>query len=309
MQYLPRQEEIPGWRLEKDPLVYPARAVPAYLGSGARRLAQYEILDMTVGEYRRVQGDGFAIVEIYRFPDFVKAFGAYSAHRKAVAGFLNLGNESFVGPHSIRLWNGPFYVRIIGGGAPDLEEPMKRLASGVAERMPKAPGKPAIFGFLPDKYRVVNSETFSTEPAFGQPYLSNSFGATFNYDGDIIDGLIIPAPDKAAAAKIVEQYRAFFVTNGQLLDPVPNLGEDNFTAEDRYLGRTVAFRLDRFVIAFRGYKDKQKLIDLAIAADQTILGTIRKQLVSAEQEQERRRDEPQSEEPAPSWTVNPGAQQ
>jgi len=310
MQYLPRQEEIQGWRLEKDPLVYPSQAVPAYLGTSARHLVEYDVVDMTVGEYRRVPGDGFAVVEIYRFPDFVKAFGAYSSNRKAVVNFLELGNESFVGPHSIHLWNGPFYVRIFGSGGPQGIDPMKQLAAGVAERMPKAPGKPAILGFLPDKYRVVNSETFSTEPAFGQPYLSNSFGATFNYEGDVIDGLIIPAPDKAAAAKIVDQYRAFFVTNGQLLDPVPNLGEDNFTAEDRFLGRTVTFRLDRFVIAFRGYQDKQRLIELAIGADQKILGTIRKQLVRADEELERRREDPErEEEPAPSWTVNPGAQQ
>lgn len=309
MQYLPRQEEIQGWRLEKDPLVYPAQAVPAYLGPGARHLVEYEVVDMTVGEYRRVPGEGFAIVEIYRFPDFVKAFGAYSSSRKAVVNFLDLGNESFVGPHSIHLWNGPFYVRMIGSGGAQGIDAMKQLAAGVTERMPRAPGKPAIFGFLPDKYRVINSETFSTEPAFGQPYLSNSFGATFNYEGDVIEGLIIPAPDKIAAAKIVDQYRSFFVTNGQLLDPVPNLGEDNFTAEDRYLGRTVAFRLDRFVIAFKGYQDKQKLIELAIGADQKILGTIRKQLVNADKEQERRREQPEPEEPAPSWTVNPGAQQ
>ena len=44
----------------------------------------------------------------------------------------------------------------------------------------------------------------------------------------------------------------------------------------------MAFRLDRFVIAFNGYTDRQKLVDLAIATDARILGSIRKQLVAAE---------------------------
>jgi hypothetical protein len=46
----------------------------------------------------------------------------------------------------------------------------------------------------------------------------------------------------------------------------------------------VAFRIDRFVIAFNGYKDRQKLIELAAATDARILGSIRKQLVRADEE-------------------------
>ena len=84
-----------------------------------------------------------------------------------------------------------------------------------------------------------------------------------------------------AAAQILNAYRALYMQNGRLLDPVPNLGEDNFTAEDKYLGRAVAFRIDRFVVAFNGYGSRQDLVDLATAADQKILGVIRKQLVTA----------------------------
>ena len=101
---------------------------------------------------------------------------------------------------------------------------------------------------------------------------------------DIIEGLVIPAANKTAAAQILNAYRQLFVQNGRLLDPIPNLGEDNFTAEDKYLGRALAFRIDRFVVAFNGYKDRQHLVDLSTAADQKILGTIRTQLVTADQQ-------------------------
>jgi hypothetical protein len=152
--------------------------------------------------------------------------------------------------------------------------------------MPPAPAKPAVFNFFPVDARVLNSERFSAELGFGQGFLGNSFQATFNVAGDVMDGLIIPAANKTNAAQILEAYRALYVRNGKLLDPIPNLGEENFTAEDKYLGRAVAFRIDRFVIAFNGYKDRQKLIDLAVATDTRILGSIRKQLVKADKEQE-----------------------
>lgn len=287
MQFLPRREEARGWRLQEDPLVYPAARLSEYLAGDAQHFISYSVHDMTVGQYQQIGGNGFATVEIFRFPDFVKAFGAYSARRKAVTSYLQLGNEAFMGPHSIHIWSGPFYVRMIGGGAPQLGNALVQLAAAVAERMPKAPSKPAIFSFLPTDFRVVNSEVFSSDPGFGQQSLAYSFIARYNVDGEEVEGLVYPAESRAAATKVLDNYRGFFVTNGKILDPIPNLGEDNFTGEDRYYGRVVAFRIDRFVVVFRGYDDRQKLVQLAGTASQRILNTIRRQLVTAEKQAER----------------------
>lgn len=305
MQFLPRQEEVPGWRLENDPLVIMPSGLDTYLDRDARHFLGYELLDATIGTYRRTDGNGFVSVEIYRFPDFVKAFGAYSTRRKNVRGFIDVGNEAFVAAHSVHIWSGPFYVRMTGGGDPNLLDPIRTLATSVVARMPRAPGKPAVFRFLPEVGRIQNSETFSSEPAFGQPVLANAFTAKFAGDPTAeIDGLVLPAPNKQAAAHILAQYRAFFTQNGKLLDPITNLGEENFTGEDRYFGRTVAFRIDRFVVAFRGYSETRRLVDLAIATDQRILATIKRQLETAEKTLAKEQsDEATGAVQPPSWTA------
>jgi hypothetical protein len=277
LQFLPRRQETPGWKLDEDPIVIPGNRLDSYLDQDAVHFERYETLDATIGKYSSVNGHGFATVEIFRFPDFVKAFGAYSLRKQGNYQVLSLANESFSNAHSIHLWRGPFYVRIFGQGD------LLKLAASVADKMPAAPGKPAVFNFLPENFRVPHSERYSAESGLGQAYLANSFQATFNVDNDIIEGLVIPAANKNAAAQILNAYRQLFVQNGRLLDPVPNLGEDNFTAEDKFLGRAVAFRIDRFVVVFNGYKDRQHLVDLATLADQRILGTIRKQLVTADE--------------------------
>jgi hypothetical protein len=286
LQFLPRQQEAQGWRLQSDPIVIPANRLDAYLDQGAMRLLMYELLDSTIGNYVPVSGPGFATVEIYRFPDFVKAFGAYSAAKAGPAQYLPVENEAFQGKHSIHMWRGPFYVRIIGGGTPDGTASLQRLLTFVAERMPAAPAKPAVFNFFPADTRVPNSERYSAESGFGQKDLGNSFQATFNVNGDVAEGIIIPAANKTAATRILDSYKGLYTRNGKLLDPIPNLGEDNFTAEDKFLGRAVAFRLDRFVIAFNGYKDRNTLVNLAVATDTKILGSIRKQLVTQEKQAE-----------------------
>ena len=280
LQFLPRQQEAAGWRLEQDPIVIPADRLGRYLDQDADHFAKYEVLDGTIGNYASMNGGGFATVEIYRFPDFVKAFGAYSTRKTANIQFLDIANEAFVTKHVVHLWRGPFYVRVVTGGAsPDS---VKKLLGYVAERMPAAASKPAVFNFFPTDLRIPNSEKYSAEEGFGEGILANSFQASFNAGGEKIDGLIVPAANKAAAGTILGAYRNLYVRNGKLLDPIDNLGEDNFTAEDKYMGRAVAFRIDRFVIAFNGYSDRQKLADLAAATDAKILGSIRRQLVTAD---------------------------
>ncbi len=284
LQFLPRQQEAGVWKLDEDPIVIPADRLDDYLGVDAARYQRYEVLDSTVGKYTGTDSTSFATVEIHRFPDFVKAFGAYSMHKEGPVQPLAIVNEAYAKPRSINIWRGPFYVRIVGTTRGDA---LFRLANFVADRMPPAPGRPAVFGFLPDTFRVPSSERFIAEPVLGQPYLANAFRASYNVNGDIIEGFVIPAPNKDTAARILNAYKALYVRNGKLLDPIANLGEDNFTAEDRYLGRAVAFRIDRFVVAFNGYRERQHLVDLAAAADQRILGTIRKQLVNADKAAER----------------------
>jgi hypothetical protein len=279
MQFLPRQQEAAGWRLEEDPLVLRPNALPTYLDRDAQHFLDYGVVDLTVGKYAATAGNGFAYAEIFRFPDFVKAFGAYSTRKVPGITFLDIQNEAFGRAHSIHIWRGPYYIRITGNGPGDT---VKALGTFIADKMPPAPGKPAVFSFFPEQLRVPNSERYSAESGFNQRFLANSFQASFDAGGQPAEGLIIPAASRATAGQIMDLYRSAYVHNGKLLDPIPNLGEDNFTAEDRYLGRAVAFRIDRFVIAFSSFGDRQKLADLAIATDQRIIGTIRKQLVNAD---------------------------
>lgn len=281
-------------------MVVPGDRVITYLGPDGEHFTRYEVVDVTAGKYLATSGPGFATVEIFRFPDFVKAFGAYSMRKEAARAFLPIQNEAYVSKFAVHLWRGPFYVRVTGG-AQNAFQALTGLATFVAERMPPAPAKPAVFNFFPVDVRIPNSERFSAETGFGQAILGNSFQAKFNVNGDIVEGLIIPSANKPSAAKILDAYRTLYLRNGKLLDPIANLGEDNFTAEDKYLGRAVAFRIDRFVIAFNGYKNRQTLVDLAAATDARILGSIRKQLVKADEQAEappERRVNPN----APPWT-------
>ncbi|MGA7615871.1 MAG: DUF6599 family protein [Thermoanaerobaculia bacterium] len=284
LQYVPREEEVKGWSLRDEVLVFPAKSAAQYLGSDANHFLAYGLLDLTVGNYVSTEPGGFATLEVFRFPDFIQAFGAYSTRRKNVVSFLDIPDQSFTGPHSIHIWRGAFYVRIIGASGAD-QKPLLALARTVTSSMAAAGTLPAVFRFFPEGSRVAHSEAYQAGPALGQPYLNHAFTASFKVNDQQADGVIVAAAGKEEAGEILQQLRTFFVTNGRLLDQVPNLGEENLTGEDRHFGRAVAFRLDRFVVVYRGYGPMPPLIQLAIDSDQRILDTIRHELKEIDRQQ------------------------
>jgi hypothetical protein len=282
LQYLPRQQEAPGWKLERDPMVVPANRLLGYLGDDARHFLPYQVLDLTLGKYSGANNNGFATVEIFRFPDSLRAFGAYSVRKIGPIRFLNLANEAFEAKHTIHLWRGQFYLRVAGGGSPDGNESLKKLIAFVSDKMPAAPGQPDAFNLFPTANRIAHSERYSVESGLQQSFLAHSFQVTFDLGGSPVEAIIVPSANPGAASQILNDYRNLYAHNGRLLDPVPNLGEDNFTAEDRYLGRAVAFRIDRFVVAFNGYKDRQGLVDLASAMDKGMVEAFGKKATTEE---------------------------
>lgn len=246
----------------------PGERIRGYLGTAAESFIHHGVTDVTAGKYGEEGGPGFATVEIFRFPDDAKAFGAYSTRKDAARRFVPIAGEAYVSKFAVHVWRGPFYIRVTGG-AKNAFDSLTRLAALVAERMPEA-AMPPTFNLFPER-RVPHSERYSADEGLGQKLLGNSFQATFNVDGDVMTGLIIPSKDRTTAATILAAYRGLYIRNGRLLDPIPNLGEDNFTGEDHYLGRAVAFRNGRFVVVFNGYKDRKKLIDLAMATNARII--------------------------------------
>ncbi|HEY0592009.1 MAG TPA: DUF6599 family protein, partial [Thermoanaerobaculia bacterium] len=201
MEFLPRGAAARGWRLMGDPQVYPAAEAKRYLGIEAQHHLAYELIDVTVGEYDRPDGPARATVEIYRFPDYVKAFGAFST--KNIPGSpLGLENASIVGEHSILAWTGPFVVRIVSLAGPAGSEQVRALASALLVPMPKAPGRPAVFQFFPDQNRLPGSEKFVAGPVFGQPYFARGFLAEYQIGPQRVEGMILPAPSKEAATEI-----------------------------------------------------------------------------------------------------------
>lgn len=321
LQFLPRLREAGAWELQGDPEVVAADQLESYLDWSAGIPSAYGALDATFARYSIPQQNRWASVRIVRYPDFVKAFGAYSSSVSESGRDVALGNRGAVTATSILFWSGPYVAQIMGDRPPlpsppdatataqdapgepeapaaspegvEVDAALAQLASSVAERMPKAEALPAVFRFMPQQRLIPGSEAFSAFPVLGQPILAGAFTARFQGENPRtpITGVIVPTPDKQRAAQVLGQYRLFFERNGRLLDPVSNLGEENFVAEDRLAGRSVAFRLDRFVIIFNGYDDILLLRDLAIESASRILNEIRAQLQALE-EQESAADSP-----------------
>src|SRR5512132_1528003 len=101
LQFLPRHLEAKPWHLDEDPIVIPGDRIGSYMGAAGESFSRYEVVDITTGKYSEVGGGpGFATVEIFRFPDFVKSFGAYSLRKDASRRFVPIQNEAYVSKYA-----------------------------------------------------------------------------------------------------------------------------------------------------------------------------------------------------------------
>lgn len=268
LNFLTAELDPPGWAPSNPPRVISSAQIDDYLDLDASHLQSYRLIALSVGQYESPDGKGWATVEIFRFPDNLGAFGAYSTRRTAVRSFLRIGDEAFEGQRGIYIWRGSRYIRIFGVSSAN---ELQTLAATVTAPMPGATSKPHTLALLPDSWRVVNSETWRIDTGFDQPYLAPAFTADYAVGGkDKAQGMIMMGESPDVAAKALEQFRELFVRGGKVFDAIPDLGDENFRAEDRTFGRAVVFRRQNYLVAFRGFGGAEGLISLAWQSDQLL---------------------------------------
>jgi len=257
----------PGWSLSLGPTVTEAAELERAVDRDAPYFRDFGVVDVTTAT---LDAGGPPIsVELFRFPDPAHAFGAWARRRNhGVARTVQIGDAAYLGRSALHVWKGTYYARLFGPAADEsgLEQAAGSILAGVAA----AEGLPPEFDMLSAASRVPSSESIRVHGGFGQPYLAGAFEARYRRNGIDFEGLAFRARDARSAAEALDDYRTLYGVNGKLFDPIPGLGEESFSGEDRLLGRTVAFRRGRWLVAYRGFCDIAPLVAASRDSDSAI---------------------------------------
>jgi len=239
-----------GWTLEGSPRIVSPDSLEAYLGQDASHYRLFGLLDLVVSNYVNPPEGLEVTVEVFRFDGATNAFGAYSTNRPEDATTMKLGDGAWLGRYAIHVLSDRYLLRVIG--SKEQTSTVVRLVEDFAARIPTTGHPPEPLNIFPTENRIAESERFVRGPAFGQNYLRASWLVDYQVGDSHIEALLHEAGGESTVAERLARYRQFFETNGRLLDPIPGLGDESFTGEDRLIGRAVVWRIGQELVAIQG---------------------------------------------------------
>ena len=192
LQFLPRQQEAPGWQLEEDPIVVPGDRLTTYLDRDAAHFARYEALDVTAGKYSAHERQRLRHRRDLPLPRFREGVRRVL---DAQEGHVQLPRRSRTSrspsTHSMNIWRGPFYVRASSARRPRRQRCCAWPRSSPTACRPR-PASRRSSTSSPDTTACRTASATPPTRASASRSSATRSRRTFNVDNDVIDGLSSP---------------------------------------------------------------------------------------------------------------------
>lgn len=249
---LPAPEELTGWRIDGDLLVYGPDDLWEYIDGQAESFLRYDFLEVAARHY--LDADGLEIkVDVYLHGSPLMAWGVYTQFRSPDAAFLDIGAEGFGDEYSLLFWKGPYYVRIQTYDEGEKGAAAMRLFAGlVAGAIAYEGGEPAETEVFPPEGLVPRSATYVTEGVMGSGRLPEAFVADYRRGGEEGRLYLFPLEHEEDAGMLLEWYA------GEIGAEMREAGDGGAAweigeGEAPYRGRVVVFRQGRWMGVAAGF--------------------------------------------------------
>jgi hypothetical protein len=249
---LPADNEISGWKLDGEPLIYGPQDLWEYIDGQAETFLMYDFREVAAQHY--LDPSGLEIkVEIYEHGSPLMAFGIYSQFRSPDVEYLEIGNEAFGDEYSIHFWKGRFYVEIYAYEEGEkISEAMKEFAETVAGKIPDGGREPAEVFLFPRGGLIEKSVTFVNEGVMGSGKLPPAFTGDYSIGEEKGKLYIFPLESVDAAAEAFNWY------TGEIGATAEEAGQEEAkyaTAEGEapYRGTVRVFSYGRFMGIVTGF--------------------------------------------------------
>ncbi|MDD4858326.1 MAG: hypothetical protein PHD74_09515, partial [Candidatus Krumholzibacteria bacterium] len=203
---LPAASEIPGWKIDEEPLVYTADNLWEYIDGSADNFLSYGFLRLIAQDYVSAAGKGLA-VEIYEHETSLMAYGIYAQMRSPGLQLREIGDEAFSDAYSMSFRKGNFFVRIaVFESADELREALERFAVAIAAKIPEGEALPAEVDVFPEEGLVPNDTRYITQGVLAREGFPSAFVGTYGLAGGEAKLYLSTLADGAAARDTLNWY-------------------------------------------------------------------------------------------------------
>jgi hypothetical protein len=201
---VPAFPDLPGWtRVEPEKRFGPDNLYE-YINGASESFLAFTFQELRVAEYARTD-KASVVVEAYRHPSPLLAFGIYSQEKPSQGDFGAYGAQGYLAPPILNFVAGETYFKLSAYGGGDTEaQTLKAFALKLAETFPGSRALPSQIACFPGKGKVANSERYQLENVMGYAFLRSAFTADYQVDGKSFQLLLLEGTDaKEAEAALV----------------------------------------------------------------------------------------------------------
>jgi len=150
-EYLPREDELPGWKKDGSPLVYSGEDLFLYINGGAEIYHEYGFRHVIVQDYITDNSKSISL-EIFEMASSDSAYGMYTFKSGRGRDIFGLGDGAQLADYYLNFWKGNFLVTITGFDEDgETIKGLLKIAQTVDTKLDTEGETPPIISLLPEE--------------------------------------------------------------------------------------------------------------------------------------------------------------
>jgi hypothetical protein len=229
----PECSAVPGWTQQGEARSYDPETLFDYMNGNSEGYFAYGFALMKGVTCVNAAGDQL-VIDVSEMGDPDRAWGFFVTNRDQRSPVEPIGSAGQVLPRRATFAKGRHYLEIAASPDKDHRESLRAFLAALEPRVPGPSAAPEAVAWFPADGLQADSIRLVPESVLGLRILRSGFMGQYAV-GRVF---VVPEATAAAATDTMEKLRARFAG----ASAVAGLGDEAFAAEDRYLGRVLAFR-------------------------------------------------------------------
>jgi hypothetical protein len=243
---------VAGWKQKGEPRSFEPDNLFDYIDGNAEAYLLYRFVGMK--GVTCVAGDVTVVIDVSELADPEYAFGIFSANRDPRKPVEKIGMAGQVLPRKATFAKDRFYVEVAANPEGDHSQTLRQFALDIEKRIQGRTAQPEALGWFPTEGLVAGSVRLIPESVLGIRLLTRGYVGQYEFG----KGFVVASESPEAAIRLMAKLRERF---GQT--SAATVGDEAFTATDRYLDGICLFRKGKYVGGFSNLKGRDGVREAA----------------------------------------------
>jgi len=256
MAQLPDCAAVPGWKQDGEQRAYEPDNLFDYMNGNAEGYNLYRFVGMKGITCKC--GEDTIVIDISEMADPEYAFGIFAANRDPRQPTEKLGTIGQISPRKAVFVKDKYYVELAASPEKDHREALRAFAGILEKNLQGSSSLPPELSWFPKAGLVPESARLVPESVLGLRMLERGYVAQY----DVGKAFVVRESSPEKAAEVMAKWKERI---GQTT--ATELGDEAFTATDRYLDGLFVFRKGPYLAGFANLKPgtdvKQRVSELA----------------------------------------------